>query len=63
MSMMPDLTTKERLWKRTHGCIHGLYPDETPIFCPTCRPDASDLMVMLQKNMDERKRAAQAKDI
>ena len=43
----PNLTEEERDWIDKHGCIHGMYPDEDPIFCPKCHPDTTKLREML----------------
>lgn len=44
----PNLTNEEREWIEEHGCIHGMYPDEDPIFCPNCHPDTTKLKEMLK---------------
>lgn len=46
------LSEEEKAWYDEHGCIHGLYPDEDPIFCPNCKPDITDVKALLRKRME-----------
>ena len=48
----PNLTQEEIDWKKEHGCIHGLYPDEPVMFCPTCQPNPSKVYELLNKRCD-----------
>jgi hypothetical protein len=50
----PDLTEEEQAWIKEHGCIHGMYPDEGVLFCPTCQPDLTELKALLRKKCKER---------
>ena len=54
----PDLSEEENNWIKEHGCIHGMYPDEDPIFCPNCHPDTTKLMEMIRPRCE----AMRAKD-
>ena len=45
-------TQEELDWIKEHGCVHGLYPDEDPIFCPKCKPDTTDLCKLLSKRRE-----------
>lgn len=44
-------TPEEIKWIEEHGCVHGMYPDEDPIFCPKCKPDRSDLYKLLEERV------------
>jgi len=48
----PDLTEKETAWIKEHGCIHGMYPEESVMFCPKCQPDASEVYRLLDKRRE-----------
>jgi hypothetical protein len=48
----PNLTQEEKDWIKEHGCIHGMFPDEDPLFCPTCKPDMTDLKSLLSKRCE-----------
>lgn len=62
MSLIPNLTDEEKAWSAEHGCIHGLYPDEDPIFCPNCKPDPTEIFKILEARCKNRNET-QAKDI
>ena len=47
-------TPEEIDWIEEHGCVHGLYPDEDPIFCPNCKPDLTDLKHLLRQKCQAR---------
>jgi hypothetical protein len=48
----PNLTQEEIDWRNEHGCIHGLYPEESVMFCPNCQPDASEVYRLLDKRRE-----------
>lgn len=47
-----NLTRKEKDWIEEHGCIHGLFPDQAPLFCPKCTPDTTRLLKLLEKRCE-----------
>jgi len=48
----PNLTEKENAWIKEHGCIHGMYPEESVMFCPKCQPDTTPVFEALQKRRE-----------
>ena len=48
-----NLTQKEKNWIEEHGCIHAMYPDVEPIFCPVCKPDPSDIWKKVSKRYND----------
>lgn len=47
------LTEFEKDWIKEFGCIHGLDPDNPPIFCPNCKPSVEDLIEEVKKRRGE----------
>lgn len=47
------LTPEERNWIEEHGCIHAMYPDVEPIFCPVCKPNPVDRWKKVSKRYND----------